>query len=225
MKIKVLIFQFSSDRPIVATPDKIRGFFARRFSNYSIFHQHGEHILLYRFPLIQYKIIHKMPLVVGVNDGAKILQDLFVEIEDIEIGTQRYHLVEKNLIFRTEPLGITDSRRGYTFLTPWLALNERNYELYQRFGSRAKRRVLLEKILIGNILAMSKGLGYTVTAPLQVEIERFFETRTTLKGTPMLGFLGNFRVNFDIPEYLGLGKSVSRGFGTVGRVQDEPGDK
>ena len=31
----------------------------------------------------------------------------------------------------------------------------------------------------------------------------------------MLGFLGTFFVNFSIPDYWGLGKSVSRGFGTI----------
>jgi hypothetical protein len=40
-----------------------------------------------------------------------------------------------------------------------------------------------------------------------------------IKGTPFIGFLGLFMVNFTIPDYLGLGKSVSRGFGTVKRVE------
>ena len=30
-----------------------------------------------------------------------------------------------------------------------------------------------------------------------------------------VGFVGKFKVNFKIPDYLGLGKSVSRGFGTI----------
>jgi hypothetical protein len=38
--------------------------------------------------------------------------------------------------------------------------------------------------------------------------------------TPMIGFLGNFSVNFEIPDYWGIGKSVSRGFGTVKRVDE-----
>ena len=41
---------------------------------------------------------------------------------------------------------------------------------------------------------------------------------TSLKGTPMLGFLGTFSVNFEIPDYWAIGKSVSRGFGTIKRV-------
>jgi len=30
-----------------------------------------------------------------------------------------------------------------------------------------------------------------------------------------MGFKGTFSVNFELPDYIGLGKSVSRGFGTV----------
>jgi hypothetical protein len=37
----------------------------------------------------------------------------------------------------------------------------------------------------------------------------------------MLGFLGTFSVNFEIPDYWGIGKSVSRGFGTVVRQKTE----
>mgnify|MGYP000253421783 CR=1 FL=1 len=44
------------------------------------------------------------------------------------------------------------------------------------------------------------------------------EKGEALKGVPMLGFLGTFSVNFEIPDYWGIGKSVSRGFGTVKRV-------
>lgn len=33
----------------------------------------------------------------------------------------------------------------------------------------------------------------------------------------MMGFKGTFAVNFELPDYIGLGKSVSREFGTVVR--------
>jgi len=34
-----------------------------------------------------------------------------------------------------------------------------------------------------------------------------------------LGFLGAFTVNFSIPDYWGIGKSVSRGFGTIRKLK------
>jgi hypothetical protein len=40
----------------------------------------------------------------------------------------------------------------------------------------------------------------------------------------MLGFLCTFSVNFEIPDYWGIGKSVSRGFGTVVRTDGQRTD-
>ncbi len=65
---------------------------------------------------------------------------------------------------------------------------------------------------------MSKSLGYTVPEPIKANIGNLKEVNTSLKGNPMLGFLGTFSVNFEIPDYWGIGKSVSRGFGTVVKV-------
>jgi len=95
-----------------------------------------------------------------------------------------------------------------------------NYEKYIKFGTWEKKRTLLGKILIGNIISMSKSLGYTVLESIKANILKLKEVKTSLKGVPMLGFLGDFSVNFEIPDYFGIGKSVSRGFGTVKRVKE-----
>ena len=42
--------------------------------------------------------------------------------------------------------------------------------------------------------------------------------RDRYKGIPVMGFTGEFRVNFKIPDFFGLGKGVSQGFGVVKRV-------
>ena len=44
------------------------------------------------------------------------------------------------------------------------------------------------------------------------------EKEVIIKGIKHIGFVGEFKVNFDIPDYLGLGKSVSKGFGTIKKV-------
>jgi hypothetical protein len=50
------------------------------------------------------------------------------------------------------------------------------------------------------------------------------ETMARLKSTLVLGFLGSFSVNFEIPDYFGLGKWVSRGFGTIKKVEYKDAD-
>jgi len=48
----------------------------------------------------------------------------------------------------------------------------------------------------------------------EIEIN-LLECNVSLKGVAMMGFKGSFAVNFNLPDYIGIGKSVSRGFGTV----------
>ena len=83
-----------------------------------------------------------------------------------------------------------------------------------RSGSQVSRKEMLERILVGNIISMSKGLGYTVPGQIEANIFDLREIHTKLKGTRMLGFLDTFSVDFEIPYLWGIGKSVSRGFGT-----------
>lgn len=219
MKLRTALLTFGFNEPVCARADRLRGFFATHFGEFRLVHHHLEgNRLLYRTPLIQYKVVNRQPLVLGVNEGADILRQIYEQLEFIRIGKTDYRLEYKRLYLGEERFGESAGVRSYTFLSPWLALNEQNYQHYVCAGSPQARRELLERILVGNILSLAKGLGYTVNAVLTAEFETLREVRTTLKGTPMLGFVGSFRVNFEIPEYLGLGKSVSRGFGTIGRV-------
>lgn len=218
MKVKTLIFNFICDEPVKCTADKLRGYFANRFGEYELIHQHlNSSDLLYKTPLIQYKPLDGKLLVLGINEGAEVLQKIHEDIDCLKIGHTNYQIKEKIIVLRTDYFGTIDNDYTYSFLTPWLALNEKNYEKYQRLGSWADKKEFLEKIIVGNIISISKSLGYTVPEPIRANIGKMTEVRTKLKGTPMLGFLGTFSVNFSIPDYWGIGKSVSRGFGTVKR--------
>ena len=104
----------------------------------------------------------------------------------------------------------------YKFLTPWLALNQDNYERFANSGID-ERTDILKKILTGNILSMAKGLGYWVEEPIEVLI-KLNPVKINYKNRKMIGFKGGFMTNFMIPNHLGLGKSVARGFGTVKKV-------
>jgi hypothetical protein len=222
MKVKTLIFNFVCDETVKGTADKLRGYFASRFGEYNLIHHHlNNDKLLYKAPLIQYKMLDGKPFVLGIDEGADILQKTHIDIDYIKIGYKEYQVKEKSIVLKTDNLGTINNNKTYSFLTPWLALNEKNYEKYRMLGAWGKKKELLEKILVGNIISMSKSLGYTVPAPIVVKINDLREVKTSLKGTPMLGFLGTFSVNFEIPDYWGIGKSVSRGFGTIKRVNSD----
>jgi hypothetical protein len=63
---------------------------------------------------------------------------------------------------------------------------------------------------------MSKSIGYQVPEKIRCYTE-LKSRSSSLKGNEIIAFTGSFVTNFLIPDYFGLGKSVSRGFGTVKR--------
>lgn len=216
MKIKTLKLLMKSLETVEESPHLLRGFFANKFKEYVLLHQHlTKNKFIYKYPYIQYKNIDSNPVIIGIKEGVDVLREVYDKYEALELSGHIYEIVEKYIEIKEENFGLNKEQIFYSFLTPWLALNEKNYEKYHKLGTFKKRKELLESILIGNIISMSKSLGYTVPEPIRADIKHLKEVHTSLKGTPMLGFLGNFSVNFEIPDYWGIGKSVSRGFGTI----------
>lgn len=54
----------------------LRGFFWNLFKNRAEFHHHGVNGLIYKYPLIQYKIIDKIAVITGIKEGAYLLKAL-----------------------------------------------------------------------------------------------------------------------------------------------------
>ncbi|HDS44728.1 MAG TPA: hypothetical protein ENN68_01285 [Methanomicrobia archaeon] len=220
MPLKTLSLTLKSDRPLEEDATKLRGFFATRFTEYTLLHHHIEvDKLLYTYPRIQYKIVDGTALVLGIDDGAEVLKEIYDKYDELRLGDRTYTIVERGITIKEENFGIVPELVSYEFVKPWIALSQQNYQRYVD-SQRQERRELLQRTLIGNILSASKGLEYVVLEAIKHELGRLRQLKCEVKGTPFIGFLGEFMVNFAIPDYFGLGKSVSRGFGTVRRLRN-----
>ncbi|MBC7188065.1 MAG: hypothetical protein H5U38_13655 [Calditrichaeota bacterium] len=201
---------------------QLRGFFGQRFIEEVLLHHHlADGSLLYTYPRVQFKIVDTTGLLVGVAEGSSLLSKLWLDVEETIIGTEQLPVLEASIHRRLDVLGDTTDPVDYRFVTPWLALNQDNARRYWRLPSRAQRVALLERILVGNCLSLAKSFGHTVRRTLRGDCRELEEMHCTLKGVPMIGFLGTFRINFLVPNHFGLGKSVSRGFGTVEQIAGE----
>ncbi len=196
---------------------KLRGFFGNLFREHSpLLHNHFEDgSLRYAYPLVQYKVIRGVANLIGINEGAELLADLFLKVKDLDIDGKVYPVLSKQIEHKQVEAGSTNDILTYQFLTPWLALSQKNYQAYRQADEDA-RRELLKRILRGNILSMYKGLGVWAERKLDAVV-MVEETEVHFKGKKMIGFHGKFGVNAIIPDLLGIGRSVSRGFGTVHR--------
>jgi len=142
-----------------------------------------------------------------------------MNIDELELNNNKYKIKEIKANYVEPEFGITakGSIHRYEFYTPWLALNKKNYKKFQDY-SLSERRDLLNSILIGNILSVSKSLDYTVPNTIYSDTE-VYPVPTEYKNVKMVGFKGKFEVNFLIPDYMGIGKGVSHGFGAVRHIK------
>jgi hypothetical protein len=198
---------------------KFRGYVGNVFAEHDLIHNHnmktGKHI--YRYPLIQFKIIDKVPCIIALTDKAvQVFTEIFMGLDEIDIEGDKIHVNEKDLKIETVDFGFSEETYMYEFLSPWMALNQKNYSTFIKLNTFEEKKALLKRILIGNILSMAKYLGCHLEPDQRIQSDlNFRQLRTTLKGKSMLGFEGTFKTNFHLPDYSALGKSVSRGYGCI----------
>jgi len=219
MKIKTSHLILETDTPLREGADKLRGFIGRKYPEFLTLHHHIKGTqYLYTYPKVQYMVLEGTPSILGVDEGANILQEISDSLDELQLGKNSYH-VEQKVIYKREVDIKPGKTTQYKFITPWLSLNSENYQKFNKMREWRDKKYFLNKILAGNILSMSKGLGIIVNRQLDVHTH-LNKDWVKFKGIEVLGFTGEFRVNFKIPDFFGLGKGVSQGFGTVTEVKD-----
>jgi len=217
-QLQTLILTLGDEKFFRRDVPKLRGFFASKFPEYIELHHHIEaKKYVYSYPLVQYKVIDYKPTIVGIGDGAEILKQIYNQVDEMKIGDVTLPIHEKQIMVNEAEFGLVEELKFYRFLSPWLGLNQKNYKFYQENPDLDVRFDLLNRVLIGNMISLSKALGYTVPGRIVVSADTRLRL-IKLKGMDMSGFTGFFAANFLIPDLLGLGKSVSRGFGTVQQI-------
>jgi hypothetical protein len=199
---------------------KLRGYFGELFKEHSpLLHNHLEDgKLRYAYPLAQYKVLDRVPTLVGMGEGATLLAQLFLRIRELDIDGEHFPVLvlAKHIRHEQAPVGPVDDLLTYRFQTLWMALNQENYREHLELDDDGRRQQL-QRILRNNILSFLKAAD-----AFRPDMERVLVklntrdvTHTQFKNQAMLGFTGSFVTNVQLPDGIGLGKSVSRGFGTI----------
>ena len=197
--------------------EKIRGYLGNKYDELDILHNHKNDKFIYRYPKVQYKIIKNKPIILGINEGSNIISNIGINDDMLIIGDKPINTFEKKISINNNEYGIANDYIKYEFLSPWIALNQKNIDIY-RNSSDMEKEEMLKKILIGNIISMSKGLNYTVSDQVKCWVN-LRKVDVNIKDIKHIGFMGEFKVNFNIPDYFGIGKNVSNGLGTIKRCR------
>lgn len=191
-------------------------------NSHVLFHNHDEGSFRYAYPLIQYKRINGQASIVCINEGTDVIGllmmhgDFMARIGNREEAMEVSHVRANQILIQTWNSSFT------YYLRKWLPLNQENYDEYLKLEGIAERCSFLEKILIGNILSMGKGLNIHFDDEISCKITQLSDSRLMkLKNIKLMSFDLEFKSNVSLPDYFGLGKGSSLGFGMVARKRDE----
>jgi Cas6b C-terminal domain/Cas6b N-terminal domain len=217
MDISLTEYRLRFERPLSpGEATHLRGYFGSAFAEEELLHhRRPDGTLIYAYPRVRFVVLDRTAHLIGLADGGDLVERLWREVETVRLRDEVLPVLDATLLRRQEPLGDCAEPVEYRFVNPWLGLNSANHARYRSARTDAERWAVLERVLVGNCLSLSKSFGVWVTGRLAADARRLRPRQVNFKGQPMVAFEGPFRVNFRLPNWIGLGKSVSRGFGTV----------
>lgn len=185
-----------------------------------LFHNHKkEGNLRYSYPLIQYKRLNGKAAMVCVGEGTENMNEYFPSSDfDLKIGKRSVSFSVDAIIPRQTVVQVNDEIFEYV-LADWIPFDSENYYKYKSMDAMIARLGLMENILVGNMLSFAKGIGVFLDKPVKCQIIKIQDPKPCMyKGVRMMSFDLFFKSNVSLPEFIGLGKGVSLGFGTIAKL-------
>ena len=182
-----------------------------------LFHNHkSDTDLYYNYPLIQYKSIYNKPALFCIGQGVEAIQAFFLQKTwQLTVNGEKMDLQVAEMQLNNYQPGMSTQACQYR-LSRWLALNSENVKQYQQLKTLPERIAFLERLITGNILAFAKGIGWTVTDKIEVSIQDINRSYSEIyKGVKFYAFDLQFSSNVKLPQFIGIGKSASHGFGVI----------
>ena len=209
------------EHPLRFSADELRSFFADKVAEYSALHKNNTSAFIHRYPVLQCKQIKNSVLVIGISQGADCLYGLSRDQMILGRGESICRITSRDTAIREEVFGIADSFFTYEFLTPWLALNQQYAKKFYDLKGKPERDAFMQKLLTTHLQTLARSLDYPLPeaghlhgkCPLRTGADRWRKRDR---------FPGKIPDKSPVPDYLGIGRSVSKGYGTIREIPVMP---
>ena len=204
-----------SDKPIKKTPYQVKGVFMKQFSDEKIVpFLDGKLRSKYLYPRVQVKILKEQIYIVGINEGVNPVLSLVDNLELFNFGDITVKIEKIDIEQNKDPVSLVDKLLRYKFITPWVALNAGSNKKFR--GIKEDNKILfLNKLLGQNLLFLSKELGLDIESKIYTKVKVESMDPHNHEENGWRSFNGEFRTNFMLPNFIGFGNGITRGFGSI----------
>ena len=221
--LRTITVRLITDKPVKKTPYQVKGVFINQFADDSIIPLlNGQYRKKFLYPRVQVKILNEQIYLVGVNEGVAHLLALSKKIDTLNFGNIRFQVNDINIYKQTDILVPSNQPMSYRFISPWVALNPITNKRYKNLNNSGRIKYL-SQLLTHNILFLGKEMGITIDAKVYTWLSLSSLSPKTVGEKNWGSFFGGFKTNFILPNYIGLGNGITRGFGAIYGLFDSDG--
>ena len=216
--ITSIISRFKTDKPVRKTSYQVKGVLMKEFPDESLIpFINGKYRNEFLYPRIQVKILNEQIYLVGIKEGVEPIELIMENMELLNFGNITFKIEDIESEKIELDLGCTDKAIHYNFLSPWIALNRVNLKRYKGFSEKKSkdRTDFLRRLLSQNIAFIGKEFGLSLESRIFVDLSLESLEPKFLDDGKAGSFSGSFNSNFVLPNYIGVGNGITKGFGVL----------
>ncbi len=213
--IKSVVLKLNTDKPVRKTPYQVKGVFIRHFKNELIVPMlNGSNRHKFLYPRVQVKILNEQIYIIGLKEGLIPVISIAEKVKKLDFGNITFYVESFELLESKNDFISSKQVITYSFLTPWIALNHINQGTYKK-SNKMEQRLFLNKLIGQNIVFLANELNLSLEKNIYTKLEINELSPKKVDEKNWGSFEGGFKTNCILPNYIGLGNGITRGFGSI----------
>ena len=213
--IESVVVRIITDKPVRKTPYQVKGVFMKQYPDEPIISMiNGSNREKFLYPRVQVKILNEQIYIMGLNEGVDPVLSLRDKIEILDFGNIAFNALESDIDHLKNQFQMTDKLAHYRFITPWVALNHTSGSKYRKKKNQEKIK-FLNTLLAQNLIFLAKEFGIVLEEKIYTKIILPNLFPKSIDEKKWGAFNGEFKTNFYLPNFIGIGNGITRGYGTI----------
>ena len=213
--IDSVVVRVITDKPVRKTPYQVKGVFIRQYPDQPVIPMlDGTYRDKFLYPRVQVKILNEQIYIIGIHEGVEPVLSLIEKFDIFDFGNITFEIQNTEIEQGDQQFIPTDRLIRYKFITPWVALNQMTGGKY-RFLTNQEKPSFLNRLLGQNIVFMAKEVGVNLNNKVFTKVKVSSLFPKPVDDNKWGAFMGEFKTNFVLPNYIGVGNGITRGYGTI----------